>query len=189
MAEKKNKRVNILYLFLLVVYLGVAVTALILAYYSKSALLEKDDIIGALILLSSLPHIVIFFLRGDFKNKRLIPYFVFGIAGIAFGLTTIIIEDIRLDTVCAIWGAFDICRSLYELFDVVPELKDRKWLKAVEVVVSSAEIAIGILLIIHRFEGITLHVKFLGFSFIVLLLNEIMILYAGKRHEKGSDRN
>lgn len=189
MKKKKITKLNILYLLLFIVYFGAALTAIILAYYSENTFLKKAEMIGGLVLISSIPHIFIFFIRGGFKNSRVIPYFAFAIIGIGFGTCTMFITDIRIDTICAFWGALDICRSIYELFDVVPRLKNREWLKATEIIVAFVEIIIGVLLIINRFDGILTHVKFMGFSFIVLLINEIIILRVSRHHEKGFDNN
>lgn len=189
MKADKSYKINIIYLALLVIYGVVALISIIMVYNHENVLIGNTDFVGFFLLLSSIPSILISFLRGGLKQGRLIPYFVFGIVGVAFGIYAMITNVVPINVICICWGAFDICRSLYEVFDVFTGLRNKNWLKAVELIVATAEIVIAVFLIVKQFEAFKVHVKFIGFSFIVLLLNEIIILLVGKKNEKGISRN
>lgn len=170
------KKVNILYLCFLIVYVVVAAVAIIFGFLPEEVIFEKSKIVGALIALSSIPHLFIFVLQGSVNNKKKIPYAILGLLGIIFGLTCMYVplNEYTLDIICIVWGAFDITRSTYELTDVLPNLFKKDWYDLIEVIISTGEIVVGILLIIHKFEGIKLHFIYLGFSFLVYFVRFLL---------------
>ena len=184
---KKSKQLNILYLCLVFVYIAIGIFVLVFANESR----EKNNVIlGLLILLSSIPHLLIFVLQGGLKNERKYPYLAFAAIGIAIGMVTIFKKTISLDKVCIMWGCFDICRSSFEIADVIPELRKHKWLELIELFISIGEIVIAILLILDEFEGIRLHLIYFGVVFIVSAVKRIVDnLINNLPHEKSIDRN
>ena len=176
------KKLNILYLVsLLVVYVAVAAVAIYFGTRSTEVIEENYKIVGGLLLLSSLPHLIIFVKQGGLNNKKKIPYLVFAIVGIALGFVSMYVSSIGLTTVCLIWGIFDICRSSFEIIDVIPELKEKKWLEITEIVASVGEIIIAILLILDRVEGLNLHFYFLGAVFLLYFAKYIVGLFIEKK--------
>ena len=184
---KKSKKLNILYLCLVLLYLAIGVFVLVFANETR----EKNNVIlGVLILLSSIPHLFIFVLQGGLKNNRKYPFLFFSIIGIGIGLVTIFRTSISLDKVCVIWGCFDICRSSFEIADIIPEIKEHKWLELVELLLSTGEIVIAILLIIDEFEGIRLHLIYFGVVFLVSAAKRILDNVIGLlNHEESADSN
>lgn len=161
---KKSKKLNILYLSLVLLYIAIGIFVLVFANEKR----EKNNVIlGVLILLSSIPHLLIFVTQGGLKNNRKYPFLFFSLIGITIGLVTIFRTSISLDKVCVMWGCFDICRSSFEIADIIPEIKEHKWLEFIELAMSVGEIAIAILLIVDEFEGIRLHLIYFGVVFLV----------------------
>ena len=184
---KKSKKLNILYLSLVLLYIAIGIFVLVFANDKR----EKNNVIlGVLILLSSIPHLLIFVTQGGLKNNRKYPFLFFSLIGITIGLVTIFRTSISLDKVCVMWGCFDICRSSFEIADIIPEIKKHKWLEFVELAMSIGEIAIAILLIIDEFEGIRLHLIYFGVVFLVSaakrILDNVMDLLD---HGKSVDNN
>ena len=167
----KSRKLNILYLSLVVFYIAIGIFVLIFSndYYEKNNLF-----LGILILLSSIPHLLIFVTQGGLKNDRKYPYLFFSLIGFAIGIVTICEESIPLDKVCVMWGCFDICRSSFEIADVIPELKKHKWLELIELFISLGEIGIAVLLIIDEFEGIKLHLLYFGVVFVISGIKRIL---------------
>ena len=184
---KKSKKLNILYLCLVLLYLAIGIFVLVFANEAR----EKNNVIlGVLILLSSIPHLLIFVLQGGLKNERKYSFLFFSLIGIVIGLVTIFRSSISLDKVCVIWGCFDICRSAFEIADIIPEIKEHKWLELIELLISIGEIAIAILLIIDEFEGIRLHLIYFGVVFIVSAVKRILDNIVGLlNHEESSNSN
>ena len=183
----KTKKLNILYLILFLIYVSVGTLVLV---YSNDSREKNNVILGILILLSTLPHLILFIAQGGFKNERKYPFLMFFAIGVTIGLVTIFKSSIELNKVCVIWGCFDICRSSYEICDVIPELKEHKWLELVEFLLSSGEIVIAILLIIDEFEGIKLHLIYFGIVFIVSAIKRIADnILKSINNEKSVDHN
>ncbi|MCQ2801213.1 MAG: hypothetical protein MJ222_00955 [Bacilli bacterium] len=184
---KKSKKLNILYLCLVLLYLAIGIFVLVFANESR----EKNNLIlGALILLSSIPHLLIFVLQGGLKNSRKYLYLFFSLIGICIGLITIFKTSISLDKVCVMWGCFDICRSSFEIADTLPEIKNHKWLEFIELLISIGEIIIAILLIIDEFEGIRLHLIYFGVVFIISAVKRILDNVIGSlSYEESSNSN
>ena len=161
---KNHKLLNILYLLLVFCYIGIGIFVL---FYSNEQREKNNVILGLLILLSSVPHFFIYVVNGGRKNEKKYPYLAFALLGLTIGIVTICIPTISLAKVCVMWGAFDLCRSSFEICDVIPELKKHEWIELVELVLSLGEIVIAVLLIIDEFEGIRLHLIYFGIVFIV----------------------
>ena len=168
-------------------YLAIGVFVLVFANETR----EKNNVIlGILILLSSIPHLLIFVLQGGLKNGRKYSYLFFSIIGICIGLVTIFKTSISLDKVCVMWGCFDICRSSFEIADTIPEIKKHRWLELIELLISIGEIIIAILLIIDEFEGVRLHLIYFGVVFIVSAVKRILDNVIGLlNYEESSDSN
>lgn len=184
---EKSKKLNILYLLLVVCYIAIGVFVLIFANDARE---KNNEILGTLILLSSVPHLLIFVVQGGLKNSRKYPYLAFAIIGIVIGIVAMSKREMQLDKICIMWGVFDICRSSFETADTIPEIKEHKWLEFVELVLSLGEIAIAILLIIDEFEGIKLHLTYFAAVFLISAVKRIADNLIGNLpHEKSSNRN
>ena len=165
---KKNRKINILYLALVVLYLAIGVFVLV---FSNEGHEKNNTILGVL---SSIPHLLIFVLQGGLKSGGKYPYLFFSLIGISVGLAAIIDKSISLDKICVIWGCFDICRASFEISDAITEIKEHKWLELIELVISVGEIVIAVLLIIDEFEGIRVHLLYFGVVFIVSAVKRIL---------------
>lgn len=168
---------------LLAVYLIVAVIAIYFGTKSIAVIETNYKIVGGLLLMSSIPHLIIFFLKDGLKNKKKIPYLVFAAAGIILGFTGMYSAAIGLSTLCLIWGVFDICRSSFEIIDVAPEIKNN-WLEITEIVASTGEIIIAILLILDRVEGLKLHFCFLGAVFLLYFAKNITACFIESKEDE-----
>lgn len=179
------KKVNILYLLsLLFIYVAVAAVAFYFGTRSTEIIEENYKIVGGLLLMSSIPHLIIFVLQDGLNNKKKIPYFVFAVTGIVLGIVGMYVKAIGLTTLCLIWGIFDICRSSFEIIDVIPEIKDKKWLEILEIVASVGEIVIAVFLIMDRVEGLNLHFYFLGSVFLLYFVKYIISIFIDKKEAK-----
>lgn len=175
------KKIRIEYICLLTIFLCVGFIAFVNAAHSIGYLEENSSIVGSLLMLSSLPHIALV----RMKKERKIFYLILGGLGIVLGAVAMYVHSIALNTICLIWGIFDICRSSFEIVDASFEIKDKKWFAFTEIGVSSFEIVIATLLIIDRFEGIKLHFLAIGIAFFVYLVKYLfeMILELKKKEE------
>lgn len=171
LVMSKIKKVNILYLMLFLVYVCVGTLVLV---YANDAREKNNVILGVLILLSSLPHVLLFILHGGFKNERKYPFLMFCIIGITIGLVAIFNNSFDLNKICVIWGCFDICRSSFEIADIIPELRRYKWLELIELIISLGEIIFAILLILDEFDGIRIHLIYFGVTFIVSAVKRLV---------------
>ena len=184
---KKFRKINILYLALVVLYLAIGIFVLV---FSNESHEKNNTILGVLILLSSIPHLIIFVSQGGLKHGGKYPYLFFSLIGIGVGLAAIIDKNISLDKICVIWGCFDICRASFEISDIIPEIKEHKWLELIELVISVGEIVIAVLLIIDEFEGIRVHLLYFGIVFIVSAVKRVLdYLMSYIDHAKSIDNN
>lgn len=171
----------------MVLYIAGGIVVLFLANDAR----EKNNfLLGTLILVSSIPHLLIFVIQGGLKNDRKYMYLGFAGIGIAIGIVTMFSTHLTLDKVCIMWGTFDICRSTFEIADVIPELKKHKWLELIDLAISLGEIAVAVFLIIEEFSGVKLHLVYFGITFIICGVKRIgENLYHHYSHEKSSDSN
>lgn len=183
---KKSKVLNILYLGLVLLYMAIGVFVLIYANEQR----EKNNILlGLFILLSSLPSLLVFFTNGGFKNEHKYSSLAFAIIGISIGVVTIVKKDISLDKVCVIWGCFDICRASLEIAEILPELREHKWLELVDLAIAIGEIVIAVMLIIREFEDVNVHLLYFGVTFIIAGAKRIIDLIIEHAEEKKSTSN
>jgi len=129
---------------------------------------EKSHIyIGSVLIFTSVPSILIYFLGGRYHNKYKMPYNFFALFGIIAGIAFIISETISIGVMCLVWGIYDIIRSAYEIFDAAHELKENK-LEIIEIICAVAELAFGIILCIKLEDGIYIHLIVMGLSLILV---------------------
>ena len=107
---------------------------------------------GLLILLSSIVHVFLYFFYEGYKRNEKGFYLVLGLIGVALGIIFMCNQKADIQTVCTVWGVFDIIRASVEIKESIPEIKKSK-LEIIEIVISLGEIVLGILLCI---EGNTL---------------------------------
>lgn len=168
--KKDNRLTEILLLTVAIVHILMGIFVVIFSHDS----FEKDHVyIGLIILFSSIPSILIYFLGGRYKNPYKIPYNFFALYGIIAGLVFIFKEDISMTTMCVMWGVYDIVRSLYEIFDASREFKENK-LEIVEIICAVAELVFGIILCIKLDDGIYIHLIVMGISLILVGVKHLL---------------
>lgn len=184
---KKNKILNILYLVVILLYMAIGVFVLIYANEQR----EKNNVLlGLFILLSSLPALVAFFARGEYKNNHKYVNLAFAIIGISIGIVAMCNKEISLNKICIIWGCFDICRAALEISSIIPELKEHKWLELIDLFIAIGEIVIAIMLIKREFEDVKVHLIYFGITFIVAATKRIVDLFIERvENAKSSSSN
>ena len=162
--NKKNKS---FLLTLIIVSIFHIIMGTLVIIFAKDSFEKNNIFIGSILIASSVPSILIYFLGGRYHNRFKIPYNFFAMFGIAAGIAFIVNSEIAIATLCIIWGVYDIVRSCYEIFDASMEVRENK-LEIVEIVCALAELAFGILLCIHLEEGIYIHLVVMGISLILV---------------------
>lgn len=132
-------------------------------------------ILGMLILIGCIPHFLLYCVDRSKKG-----YLLLGTIGVAVALIAIIFKQFELTHIFIMWGVLDVCRGATEIFDSLPKVKTRK-LEIIELLVSTGDIIIGILLCIHLEEGLKLHLIYFGVSFILIGLKYIIEMLVESR--------
>ena len=178
---KKSLLNKIVYSFSLVFYLVIGVLAIIIAVNDIN---DGQVMLSVLILLSSVPHILIYLL-----DRRKLAYLIIGLVGIAFGILFLSTPAFTADQICMVWGCIDICRGVTEIINVAPTIKEDKR-EIVEIAISLGDIVIGTLLIIHMSNGLELHLIYLGIAFLLTALKNIVeLIIEFNKHGKRSNNN
>lgn len=177
-----SKRITqIIYVFSIVFYLTIGTVAFVFAKPENGG---NVKFLGTLILLSSVPHLLIYLIHRDRQS-----YLIIGLVGIVFGIIILSTNVFDPDIVCMVWGAIDICRGTTEIIVVAPNIKHNKF-EFLEIAVSLGDIGIGILLCIHMSDGIVLHLVYLGIEFLIGAAKNIADYFIEKkRHAKRTDNN
>lgn len=180
--EQITKRLTqIAYAFATVFYITIGIVAFIFAKPENGG---NIDFLATLILLSSVPHLLIYVI--DRKKQT---YLIIGLVGIVFGVLFLATDVFDPDSICMVWGAIDICRGTTEIISVAPHVKKNK-AELIEIAISLGDIAIGILLIIHMSNGIVLHLIYLGIEFLISGTKNIVDYFVEKkRYAKRPDNN
>ena len=180
--EKKNLFTNIVYSFSIIFYLVIGVGVLTISHFDFS---ERIPLLSALILLSSVPHILIYAANREKKS-----YLIIGLVGTAFGILFLSTDLFDADEICMIWGVIDICRGLTEIINLAPTVRKHK-IELIEIAISLGDIVVGILLCIHLTHGTKLHLIYLGIAFLITAVKNITEYVFIKRKEKNesSDNN
>ena len=182
MLTRFPKMAQIISSVLVLFYVTIGILAIVL---SSQDLSDRNNVLAILILLSSVPHIALYFIHPD----RL-SYLIIGFVGIAFGILFLSTGySFTDDQICMIWGCIDICRGLTEIVVVAPHVKKQK-AELIEIALSLGDIVIGILLCIHMLGGIKLHLIYLSIAFFIGAAKNVYD-YFKERHEtkKRSDNN
>lgn len=182
MSETTSKRISqIIYIFSIVFYLTIGTIAFIFAKPENGG---NVNFLGTLILLSSVPHLLIYLIHRERQS-----YLIIGLVGIVFGTIILSTNVFDPDIVCMVWGAIDICRGATEIITIAPHVKHNKF-EFIEIAVSTGDIVIGILLCIHMSNGIVLHLIYLGIEFFISGTKNIADYFIGKkRNVKRTDNN
>ena len=182
MKEKTSKTIaQLVYLFSIVFYITIGIIAFVFAKPENG---ENVKFLGTLILLSSVPHLLIYII--DRKKQT---YLIIGLVGIVFGITILATDVFSPDVVCMVWGAIDICRGTTEIISVAPRVKQNK-AELIEILVSIGDIVIGIVLCVHMSGGIVLHLVYLGIEFVISGAKNIVDYFVErKKHVKGTNNN
>ena len=178
--KKKPTLTDIVYYCSILYHLIIGIFVLII---SNRNLDDKIILLGVLIILSSVPHILIYFIN---KTKK--TYLLIGLVGLAFGILFLSTDLFTDDQICMVWGCLDICRGLTEIATIVPEAKNNKF-EIVEIFISTGDIVIGILLCIHLANGLHLHLLYLGIAFLITVLKDIVELIVVNTNAKRVNNN
>ena len=183
--EKKKLFVNIIYSISVVFYVVIGAGVLTIASYDFT---EKTVLLSVLILLSSIPHILLYLIN---KNNS---YLIIGLVGLAFSILFLTVRETDLftaDHICMIWGVIDICRGLTEIINVLPKVKKHK-IELIEIGVSLGDIVIGTLLCIHLTHGTRLHLIYLAIAVFIIAAKtvfEYIFEKVRKKEDEGLDNN
>ena len=181
--DKKTLFTNIVYSFSVVFYLVIGIGVFTISHFDFS---DKTVLLGTLIILSSVPHILIYF-----ANRTKKSYLVIGFVGVAFGILFLATDMFDADEICMIWGCIDICRGTTEIINVAPTVKNNK-VELIEIAISVGDIVIGVLLCIHLSGGLQLHLIYLGVAFLITAvksLSEYFTERIGRKKNEGIDNN
>ena len=142
------------------------------------------NILGIIVVLTSLVHVALYFLKAGWKNPSKGFYLVIGIVGVGLGFVFMFSEHIDIINICIFWGILDMIRAALEIKDVIPELKEEK-LEIIPLLVSIGDFILGILLCIHGEEGIAVHLIYLGSAFILTAVKFVVeMIIEGKEEKK-----
>ena len=180
MKNKKDLFSTIVYFFSIVFYVVIGVFAIIIAHQTIP---DKTALLSTLIILSSIPHFLIFL-----TDRSRISYLIIGFVGVAFGILFLTTEIFSDDQICMIWGVIDICRGLTEIVSIAPHIKHNK-IELIEIAISLGDIVIGVLLCIHMSEGLKLHLTYLGIAFLISAVKDAVQYIVAKKNEKGSNNH
>ena len=124
--------------------------------------------LGILFLLASVFHISEFHHYNNNKVAGTI-YFALSIIGIILGVWSLVDGNLDLWLVALIFGIMDVVSGAFEIFTNAVILKKpfNSRTNITEYAVSTADIIFGILLIIHRENGLTVHVIYLAIVFLI----------------------
>ena len=180
--EKKKVFSTIAYFFSIVFYIIVGILVIIISNQTIGDERLKMTL-GILMLLSSVPHFLIYFIHGK------LSYFIIGIVGTAFGTMSLASDIFEPEQICMVWGCLDICRGLTEIVSIAPTLKHHKS-EIIEILISTGDIVVGVLLCIHLVHGLKLHLTYLAIAFLITAVKYIVEYVFEKRNEaKGSDNH
>lgn len=175
----KNILSKTLFISLVLSYAVIGVFTITFAYTS---LFDADPhlLCGVFILITSFIHVILYFYQKGYKSLDKGFLLIIGLIGIALGIVFIVNKDITLENMCFYWGILDIVRGALEIAHIVPQVKNNK-LYIVEIVLSSGDIVLGILLCIHLSQGLQVHLTYLGIAFLVSAFNQIVNLIIRKK--------
>ena len=179
----KGLLTNIVYSFSVIFYLVIGIGVFTISHYDFS---DKTVLLSVLIMLSSVPHLLIFI-----ANRQKKSYLIIGLVGIAFGILFMATDIFTADEICMIWGVIDICRGTTEIINVAPTVMKNK-VEFVEIAISVGDIVIGVLLCIHMADGLQLHLIYLGIAFIITAIKTVAEFFAERyrdTHHEGIDNN
>lgn len=177
MPQEKSKKdirsmlKRITSIFLFVLYFGGSIATLIYEY-----LYQDKTFIGysILVILASIIHIILYFLNEGYKYKISAYYLVLGILGLSIGIA-VAVCNLTFNLLCILWGVLDIVRGIAEIIFSIPNIKRTK-LELIDIAVALAEIVLGILLCIHLYDGLHVHILVFGISLMLLSLKFPLIL-------------
>ena len=178
--KKKIVFADIVYSFLILFYLAMGIFAFCICGHDFN---DKSQVLAILIILSSVPHILIYIINRTKKS-----YLVIGLVGTAFGILFLTSNFFSDDQICMVWGVLDICRGTVEIINVAPTVKEHKK-ELIEIGISLGDIVIGVLLCIHLVNGMQLHLIYLGLAFVLTAAKNIFELYWENYNAKRVDNN
>ena len=184
MSKGKIKILTV-FLLTLITFVGIGVAFL---YYGFSHTSFDSLFIGILLVVSSIPSILLYFLLNSYKSPRKMPYVVLSVSLFTCGLVFIIAPEISLDHASLLWGILDILISAFVIIDAFVEIKDNK-IKISEMIIGAINLVFGVLLCIHLGEGVSTHLIVMGFIYIVKAIRSIFELMLALKQLKKNQSN
>lgn len=163
---------KILTLVLILFYIGVGIYTICYAFM-RGTNLDVSQYLGLLVILSSVVHILLYFIQEGYKNKDKMFYLILGLIGLSLGIVFLCNRTATIDEICFYWGILDIIRGSEELAHAIPDIKNNK-LEIVEVVIALGDIVLGILLCVKGEAGITAHLVYLGVAFLLTAIKFVV---------------
>ena len=180
----KNLAVRIVFIVNIIVHIIVGASLII---FSNEAFERNNLFIGAIILVTGLPNLFIYLIGKGYRELLKQPYLVFSIVSVVIGVIFMLCDEISLLHMCIIWGIHDICRSAYEIFDGIRELRHDK-LEILEIIAGVADLTLGVLLCIEKEEGIKMHLIIMGIALVLIgirfLIELIITIKESKKESK-----
>ena len=177
----KHKALNkkILIPLLLLVYLGTGIFSIIYAWGLGNF---TNFFVGLIVFLSSLVHILLFFIKEGYKKFDKASFLLIGVLGFIAGFVFMFV-NMELSLLCLLLGILDIIRSSFEVLDSIREIKEDK-LEIIELIVALGDIALGILICFERENGLVLHLTYLGVAFFISAIKLFIETYILNRNKR-----
>jgi len=184
-AHKKLYK-KIVYIFSIFYHFAVGLTIIILL--TTKDLNGLEILLPIFILLGCVPHLLIYSV-----DSKKTSYLIIGLVGLAFGILFLVTWEspyFSVEEICIIWGIIDICRGATEIINVLPHMiKHKNNADIVEILVSTGDIVVGILLCVHTKEGLTLHLIYFAIAFFVTSAKSAIDMFIERHKNEQSFDN
>lgn len=127
----------------------------------------NNVIIAGVILLSAIPHVVIFMLGNRFKDPLKVTDFVFIFVSILIGIIFSQVNKAPLKAIIVVWCIYDLLRATYHLFDSIIEIRYNK-LEIIEMIADGIELLFVILLMIFGEQFISVRLILTSVSLFII---------------------
>ena len=146
------------------------------------------DILGTVLIGIGLIETLMYFTTE--KHSNIYSHdLLFAIGEICLGLVFIIGDKyyFNVDLACILWGSFEIVKGLFELLEKRAEIKEEKAHIIPDVLLTLLSITFGVLLIVHSYEGIKVHLivtAIVLISYSVIYSIRFFILEKRRKHHE-----
>jgi len=176
---------KILFISLIIFYLVIGITTIVFSMMPRE---KNANFCGTIVLITSIIHVLLYFIEGGYKNNEKSFYLVLGIVGVALGIVILANATLTITQICFYWGILEIIRGALETKQSILDLKFNK-LEVVSLLIAIGNIVLGILLCIKLDHGLTAHLIYLGISFIFAAVKFVLDQIIEKKRELGETKN